>query len=115
MKLICILSLVYMFACCKTPAEQAATTPKPATATQPAIAKSSKDTTTKNAVPHARHRDEPIRVDNGGGQPAKPYRTEPVVTQPVKRTESSAAKPSAKQTGTFTPATLKNAPKPNGN
>ena len=91
---------------CKTPKEQVAAKPVAKISTQPvlkpAIAVNTKDTVNKKPLAHALHRDEPVHVDNGGGKPAK-------------RTEASVVKPNFKQKGTYTPATLKNAPKPGGN
>ena len=116
--LIVLIAFVF-FISCKTPKEQviaktATKAPAPPVM-KPAIAVSSKDTTAKKPMAHALHRDEPVHIDNGGGQPAKSHRTEPAVSPPDKRTEASAVKPSPKQNGTYTPATLKNAPKPGGN
>lgn len=116
MKLGNIIWALIIVSACKTAVPQEATKiKKTAVEMKPAIATSSKDTTAKKSEPHARHRDEPIHVDNGGGKPARSHRSEPPMAQPVKRSEASVIKPSAKQSGTFTPPTLKNAPKPTGN
>lgn len=103
--LILLITIVISISC-QTPKEQVVTkteTKAPAQPVmKPAIAVNSKDTTAKKPMAHALHRDEPVHVDNGGGKSAK-------------RTEAPVVKPTPKQNGTFTPATLKSPPKPGGN
>lgn len=90
---------------CHTPKEQvAATTPKVQPAMKPALAVNTKDSATKKKPAHALHRDEPIQ------QAAAPRREPSIV--PAKRSEPAIVKPNYKQDKTYTPSTLKNAPKP---
>ncbi len=101
-----LLTVIVISVACKTPKEQVVAKSETKAPVQPvmkpAMAVNSKDTTAKKPMAHALHRDEPVHVDNGGGKPAK-------------RTEASVVKPSPKQNGNYTPATLKSPPKPGGN